>query len=269
MAAVSSAVSRCFFSTNQIAAAATTNMTRIGPRRELFSGGVDEGAFERRRASAFAAARASGVSLRVCASGLLARETRGSSGGGRGVTEGWSRFGSTGFSAGFSAGGGAEPEAGVALAGSLGVAFCSMTGAAMPMRVRLPGGTALAVGVAVAAGGRLVVVSPAGVLLGFWAGLSLGLSLGLSVTTEGAGMPMRVPPRAAEPSGRVGLVSRELPSNAGLLGDRAGPLDDVAGRGGPLAGLGGTLDVVAGGLLAGRGGSLAALFTAAASAGFG
>lgn len=263
MAAVSSAVSRCFFKTNQIAAAATTIMTRMGPRRELFSGGSDEGAFEKRRASAFAAARASGVSFRVCASGLLARDTRGSSGGGRGVTEGCSCFGSTGFSAG----GGAEPGAGVALAGSLGVAFGSMTGAAMPMRVRLPGGTALAV--AVAAGGRLVVVGPAGVLLGFWAGLSLGLSLGLSVTTEGAGMPMSVPPRAAEPSGRVELVSRELPSAAGVLGDRAGTLDDVAGRGGPLAGLGGALDVVAGGLLAGRGGSLAALFAVAASAGFG
>jgi hypothetical protein len=260
MAAVSSAVSRCFFKTNQIAAAATTTMMRMGPRRELFSGDPEGGPFEtRERASAFAAARASGVSLRVCASGLLARETRGSSGSGRGVTDGC--FGS----AGFSGGGGSEPEGGVAFAGSLGVVFGSMTGAAMPISVLLPGRTTLAV----ATGGRLLVAGSAGTLLGLTAGLSLGLSLGLSVTTCGAGIPMSVPPRAAVPSGRVVLVARAPPVAAGVLGDSVGTLDDVAGRGGPLAGFGGTLEVVAGGVLAGRGGSLAALLVGAASAGFG
>lgn len=114
--------------------------------------------------------------MRVCASGLEAREPRGSSGGGRGVTDGWSRFGGTEagpcFVSGSSAGGGSEPDA-VAFGGSLAVAFVATTGAAMPMSVRLPGGTALAVAV----GEALLVVGLAGAPLGSAAGLSLGLSV--------------------------------------------------------------------------------------------
>jgi hypothetical protein len=152
-------------------------MTRIGPRRELFSGAPDAEAFEAwARASALVAARASGVSFRVEESGLLARDTRGSSGGGRGVTDGCSGFGATEACSGFgsrgrSAGGGSEPDAAVAFAGSLDVA--STTGAAIPMRVRLPGGTALAA----ATGARLFVAGSAGLVLGMVTGLSLGLSV--------------------------------------------------------------------------------------------
>jgi hypothetical protein len=181
------------------------------------------------------------------------------------VTDGCSAFGGTEgcslfVSSGFSAGGGSEPD-GVALGGSLAVVFVSTTGAAIPMSVRFPGGTALAVAV----GGPLLVFGLAGAALG----VAAGLSLGVSVTTWGAGMPMSVPTRAVAPSGRVEAVSRAVPAT-GVLGDRAGTLDDVAGRGGPLAGRGGALDVVAvGGVLPASGGSLPTLLVGAPETGFG
>jgi hypothetical protein len=93
--------------------------------------------------------------------------------------------------------------------------------------------------------------------LGFSAGGPGGVSL-----TEGAGMPISVPSRAATPSGFVMLVSR-----GGLATPAAGwarMLDEApAGRGGLLAGFGGELGEGRGGVLPGRGGSLAGFWASA------
>jgi len=135
--------------------------------------------------------------------------------------------------------------------------FGAMTGAAMPLRVRL-------------LGTRESPLS-AGVSPGVADGLSLGRSLTFA-STDGAGMPMSVPLRESPPlprfpSGRVLAVVR---GGVLVVGPAAcaGMLDDVAGRGGALAAFGGALDDGRGGPLAGRGGSLDGL-AAAVSAGFG
>ena len=127
-----------------------------------------------------------------------------------------------------------------------------MTGAAMPMSVRLPGG------MAEAERGRSTVVSA-------------GFSLGRSLATAGAGIPMSVLLRGAAlalmPSGRVLAVSRDVPARGMLeLAGRGGALETfgaldalggvLAAFGGALAAFGGALDAGRGGPLAGRGGSL-------------
>ena len=141
-----------------------------------------------------------------------------------------------------------------------------MTGAAMPMSVRFPGGMADAVR------GRSTVVSA-------------GFSLGRSLATAGAGIPMSVLLRGAAlalmPSGRVLAVSRDMPARGMLeLAGRGGALETFGGAfdavggvlaafGGALAAFGGALDEGRGGPLAGRGGSLGGFDEAVGAGAFG
>jgi hypothetical protein len=227
-------------------------MSNMGPSREPFSGGAEEGAGidARERASFFAAARASGVSFRVAASALFAREAPCSPGGGVEL----SSFVSGGGAGGGVEGGGRRDAngSGGVLPGSGGSERGATTGAAMPMSVRFPGGMepALSAGEPLAAAGSALGFA-ADSALGFAAGSALGRSL-VFCSTLGAGMPMsvRLPvPLARAPSGRVDAVSRG-PAVAGALED--------ATRGGALAALGGALVTGRGGALdvVGRGGAL-------------